>query len=188
MAAFAVGSLFRHVCRLLFSNTQYPDQQTIARANGHSYQNLNNLLSALSLLTLYRFSRALLFCSAAQFLRSLRPNPGPIPRDTKVSGKHNPRRAEFYLLQPFSAEPQTARTAGRSGRAGEFTPLALSPAFFHTGPAPSSKPAAVPNLPQKPLLGQLPYPALQAATQRPTGANSGDTAGAAFFFVLCVSF
>ena len=32
--------------------------------------------------------------------------------------------------------PQTARTAGRSGRAGAFTTPALSPAFLHIGPAP----------------------------------------------------
>lgn len=32
----------------------------------------------------------------------------------------------------------------------------------------------------KGFVEQLPYPALQAAAQRPTGANSGDIAGAAF--------
>ena len=46
--------------------------------------------------------------------------------------------------------------------------------FFHTGPAPSSKPAASPNLPRKSLLGQLPYEGLIVATQRLTEANTGE--------------
>ena len=46
-AAFTVGSFLSHMCRLLSSNTQYPNWQTIARANGQSYQNSNNLDSFL---------------------------------------------------------------------------------------------------------------------------------------------
>ena len=124
------------MCRLLCSNTQYPNQQTIARANEQSYQNFNNSHCALSLLTPYYFSTALFFCFAAQFLRSLRTNPGAKPSDTKGAGNHDLGRAKFCPLRPRPAGPETARTAGRSGRAGAFTTPALSPAFFHTGPAP----------------------------------------------------
>ena len=91
--------------------------------------------------------------------------------------------------------PEIARTAGRSGRAGAFTTPALSPAFFHTGPAPRPRQRRSPTFLPKAgqtcpgsLLGEEPYPALQAATQRLTGANSEDTAGTVFFFVLRVSF
>ena len=76
-----------------------------------------------------------MFCDA-DFEGGIYCNPGANPSDTKGAGNHNTRRAEFYLSRPLSAGPKTARTAGRSGRAGAFTTPALSPAFFHTGPAP----------------------------------------------------
>lgn len=144
---------------------------------------------------------ALFFCFAAQFLRPLRTNPGPKSCGTKGSGKHNPRRAEFYLSQPLPAGPETARTAGRSGRAGALATPALSPAFFHTGPAPRPRKRrprisaeSGPDTPRKPPWGRYPYPALQAATQRLTGASSGDTCRCCLFlciasqFLICLSF
>ena len=78
-------------------------------------------------------------------MRPLRTNPGANPSDTKGAGNHNPGRSKFHLLQPRPAGPETARTAGRSGRAGAFTTPALSPAFFHTGPAPHPRKRHIPR-------------------------------------------
>ena len=83
------------------------------------------------------------------------------PSDTKGAGNQNPGRSKFHLLQPRPAGPETARTAGRSGRAGALATPALSPAFFDTGPAPSSKPAPSPIC-LEPLIGIATLPSPQS--------------------------
>ena len=87
----------------------------------------------------------------------------------------------------------TTRTALRSGLAGVYVPGSFS-CFFYTGPAPRFRKRRSPHFCRKRAkhaleasLGQEPYSALQAATQRPAEANSGGLAAAAFF-VLCVNF
>ena len=128
------------------------------------------------------FSTALFFCFAAQFLRSLRTNPGANPPDTKDAGNHDPGRAKFCPLRPRPAGPETARTAGRSGRAGAFTTLALSPAFLSSPALRFDRGPTAAQICLKMRSGVAPCPAHNRPTQPLTEANRRDTAGAAFSF------
>ena len=73
-----------------------------------------------------------LFCGA-NFAGEL-PQPRNNSRGTKGAGNHDPDRPEFCLLQPRPGNRETARTAGRSGRAGAFTTPALSACSFFRPP------------------------------------------------------
>ena len=81
-------------------------------------------------------------------------------------------------------QPQTARTAGRSDRAGAIKRRLFLPALFSLSNTHSILPAKAGSKPPKNLLVvQVPYPPLKEFAQRPPGANSWEIADTAFFFV-----
>ena len=96
-----------------------------------------------------------MFCDA-NFEGGIYCNPGPKPRSTKDIGNHDPGRAKFCSIRPRPAGPETARTAGRSGRSGAFTTPALSPAFFTPALRPYPSPPPAPICLENPCWGSYP--------------------------------
>ena len=92
----------------------------------------------------------------------------------RVQGIATPEGADFTVYNPAPQGLKLPALRAEVAEPGRLRPRLFLLLFFHTGPAPSSKPAASPNLPRKPLLGQLPYEVLIVATQRLTEANTGE--------------
>ena len=134
------------------------------------------------MLTVCYLSRPLFLFCCANFAVEL-PQPRNNSRGTKDTGNHAPDRPEFCLLQPRPGNRETARTAGRSDRAGAIKRRLFLPAFFSlSNPSRILPVQAGPNL-LKPLGGR--YPTL--LRKRPHSGPQGRTAGKPPFSLFSIA-
>ncbi len=104
--------------------------------------------------------------------------PGRKPDTAGLTGIHDPVGVIFLLSRPRWEKPETARTAGRSERAGAFTTPALSACFFFV-PRPLVEKALKrgANLPIR--VGGLPQP-IGGHTGPHSGQHGAIMSGSAF--------
>ena len=140
------------------------------------------------------FEQAFYFCFAAQILRGTAKNAFILRKAfskvlaTLRIAQNSEEKSVVAIIsgveKRHTKQPQTARTAGRSDRAGAIKRRLFLPALFSLSNTHSILPAKAGAKPPKNLLVvQVPYPPLKEFAQRPPGANSGEIADTAFFFV-----
>lgn len=95
--------------------------------------------------------------------------PGRKPDTAGLTGIYDPGGGIFLLLRPRREKPETARTAGRSERAGAFTTPALSACFFFVlRPLAEKAPQTGANLPDWGRWSTPTHRRAHRASQRPT--------------------
>ena len=114
-----------------------------------------------------------MFCDA-NFEGGICCNPGPKPRSTKDIGNHDPGRAKFCPLRPRPAGPETARTAGRSGRAGRLRPRLFLLLFFTQALRPHRSPPPSQICLENPCWGSYPTQPFKQPHSGPQGRTTGE--------------
>mgnify|MGYP003257278641 CR=1 FL=1 len=104
--------------------------------------------------------------------------PGRKPDTAGLTGIHDPVGVIFLLSRPRWEKPETARTAGRSERAGAFTTPALSACFFFV----------LRPLVEKPPKRGLTFPIGVGGLPPPIGGHTGPHSGPHGAVIRCPAF